>query len=255
MNKLTTRQKVRLSLITISFLLFPVTIYYFSPYLPIQGAIEGLLSGSMIMFFAMFISSLFLGRSFCGWVCPAGGLQYILGNIINKRAKGGRWNWIKYVIWLPWIALIIILAIQSGGFTKIDMLFHTIYGISVANPEAYIIYYTVLILIVLLSMLAGKRGFCHYSCWMSPFMIIGRKLRNLFKWPSLQLKVEQDKCIHCHLCDKVCPMSLDIENMVNHGNIENAECILCGRCVDICPKKVIHFSFGIRRKVGINPSK
>jgi polyferredoxin len=248
MNKLTIRQKVRLTLIIISFLLFPVTIYYLSPYLPIQGVLEGLLSGSMVIFGIMFLSSLLVGRGFCGWVCPAGGLQSILANIVNKRAKGGRWDWIKYIIWIPWIVLIIILAIKSGGFTRIDMLFHTVYGISVSNPGAYIIYYTVIILIVLLSMLAGKRSFCHYSCWMSPFMIIGRKIRNIFRWHSLQLKEERENCIHCHLCTRVCPMSLNVESMVNRGDMENSECILCGRCVDICPRKVISFTFGIRKK-------
>jgi polyferredoxin len=255
MKKLATRQKVRLTIITISFLLFPITLFYLSPYLPIQGAAECLLSGSMIVFIAMFVSSLFIGRAFCGWFCPGAGIQSIFARIVTKRARGGKWDWIKYLIWLPWIGLIIFIGIQSGGFTRIDMLFHTTYGISVANPGAYIIYYGVLILIVLLAMLTGKRGFCHYSCWMAPFMIIGRKIRNLIGWHSLQLKAEQEKCIHCRLCTNSCPMSLDVEEMVNRGDIEDTECILCGSCVDACPKGVIHFSFGIRKKRPISKPK
>ena len=39
-------------------------------------------------------------------------------------------------------------------------------------------------------MLAGRRAGCHTICWMAPFMIIGRKLRNLVAWPSLRLTAQ-----------------------------------------------------------------
>ena len=74
-------------------------------------------------------------------------------------------------------------------------------------------------------------------------MIIGRKIRNFFKWPALGLIVHQEKCSHCQLCTKNCSMSLDVHQMVTNGYIENVECILCGNCVDVCPENVIHFSF------------
>ncbi|NPV02029.1 MAG: 4Fe-4S binding protein [Brevinematales bacterium] len=66
------KQKVRRSLILISFFLFPVTMFYFSPYLIIMGGIGGIITGSFMMFAAQFAHSLVLGRAFCGWVCPAG---------------------------------------------------------------------------------------------------------------------------------------------------------------------------------------
>lgn len=78
---------------------------------------------------------------------------------------------------------------------------------------------------------------------MSPFMIIGRKIRNVFNWPALQLKINNDECIYCHSCSKKCPMSLDVENMVKEKPLEHNECILCGSCVDICRKNVIKFGF------------
>ena len=40
------RQKIRRTMIFISFLLFPVTIWYFSPYLIIQAASEHIMNGS-----------------------------------------------------------------------------------------------------------------------------------------------------------------------------------------------------------------
>ena len=78
---------------------------------------------------------------------------------------------------------------------------------------------------------------------MAPFMIIGRKIRNKFEWPSLQLQVEPEKCEHCHTCIDNCPMSLPVEDMVEQNKMENTECILCGTCVDGCKYKVITYSF------------
>jgi polyferredoxin len=74
-------------------------------------------------------------------------------------------------------------------------------------------------------------------------MVIARKIRNLFKWPSLRLAAEEEKCVQCKICDKKCPMSLGVEEMVQQGSMENTECILCGSCVDNCPEGVIEYKF------------
>ncbi len=42
------RQRLRKALILISFLFFPVTLYYFSPVLIIQGVAEGIVAGSFL---------------------------------------------------------------------------------------------------------------------------------------------------------------------------------------------------------------
>jgi NAD-dependent dihydropyrimidine dehydrogenase PreA subunit len=78
---------------------------------------------------------------------------------------------------------------------------------------------------------------------MAPFMIIGRKLRNLFGWPALGLAVEPETCTGCSLCTARCPMSLEVAEMVKSGVVEHAECILCGTCVDSCKKEAIRFCF------------
>ena len=44
------RQNIRKALIIISFLLFPITIFYLSPYLIVFGATTGVIVGSMIVF-------------------------------------------------------------------------------------------------------------------------------------------------------------------------------------------------------------
>jgi polyferredoxin len=105
------------------------------------------------------------------------------------------------------------------------------------------IYYIIVLLFLGLALAFGRRAGCHYVCWMAPFMIIGRKVRNLFKWPALRIKVDADKCTDCQNCTRECPMSLDVHAMVRKGSMENDECILCGTCIDVCPQHVKHYSF------------
>jgi len=244
------RQKARKALIVTSFLLFPVTFFYLSPALIIQGASEGIIVGSFIVFALMFLFSLFLGRAYCGWVCPAGGMQELCFKLSDKRARGGRLNWIKYFIWAPWLGVIVAMTVRAGGLNAADPFYQTYYGISITGIQSLFVLAIVVLLIFVLAMVFGRRAFCHYGCWMSPFMVVGRKVGNLLKWPSLHLISEEDKCIECRKCTRVCPMSLEVDTMVKAGNMENSECILCGMCVDNCPEDVISFTFRSRVHAG-----
>lgn len=235
------RQKVRRLLLLISLLLFPITIYYLSPYLIIMGAMDGIINGSFIMFALMLVGSIFFGRLFCGYVCPAGGLQECAFSVNDKTPKQGWKNYIKYIIWVVWIAAIAFCYINKGKVIKIDFFYQTEHGISVSNIYCYIIYYVVILIMLLPSVIFGKRIACHYFCWMAPFMVIGTKIRNMLHLPGLHISADPSKCISCKQCNKNCPMSLDVVHIVQSGKCENSECILCGACVDSCPKKVLQY--------------
>ena len=237
------RNKIRNVMILIMFALFPLIYYYFSPYLILMGAAEGIVAGSLIVFGLLFVASLFLGRAFCGWICPAGAMQELCAKARNKNFKNGKRNWIKYGIWLPWISVIAVLFIQAGSIVAIDPLYQTYFGISITGVESAVIFLVIAGLIAGIALAAGKRGACHTICWMAPFMIIGRKIRNTANWPALQLESNKNLCINCKACTRVCSMSLDVNAMVQKQTMENAECILCGRCVDVCPKGAIKYTF------------
>lgn len=237
------RQQIRLGVLLTTFLLFPIVMNFLSPYVIIDGAFQGIVSGSFLLFGGLFISSLFVGRLWCSWACPAAGLQEVAFAVNDRKVRGKRLNWIKWVIWVLWIGVIVMGFITAGGFTKVDPLHLTESGISVDAPQKYIIYYFVIVIVFGLAVFVGRRAFCHAGCWMSPFMILGRKLRNLANTPALRLTAETEKCTNCKRCTRNCPMSLDVNAMVQAQNMENAECILCGMCIDNCPESVIHYAF------------
>jgi len=240
---MSSRQKVRKGIILSSFFLFPATFYYLSPVLIVQASSKGIINGSFVLFVTMFVSSLFLGRGYCGWVCPGAGCQEAISLARDRKVTKG--DYIKWLIWVPWIGLIALLAIRAGGYKRIDFFYATTHGLSVGNVQSLIAYLLVLLLLIVIPTFAiGRRSFCHHLCWMAPFMIIGRKIRNHFQWASLQLKANPENCSHCHTCAERCPMSLPVEEMVEREGMETTECILCGTCVDGCKQSAIKYDWG-----------
>ncbi|MDD5502518.1 MAG: 4Fe-4S binding protein [Candidatus Thermoplasmatota archaeon] len=236
------RQKIRNAAILLSFLLFPITLNYFSPYLIIDAAAQGIVAGSFLTFSALFLSSLFLGRAFCGWVCPGAGIQEACFAINDKKVRR-RSDRIKWMLWVPWIGGIALAAVLAGGLRAVNPLYMTETGTSVAEPANYFVYFSIVALFVILSFAVGKRALCHCVCWMAPFMIIGTKIKNALRLPSLGLKAAPEKCKKCGACDKNCPMSLDVSKMVEANRMKNGECILCGSCIDNCPANAIKYSW------------
>jgi polyferredoxin len=243
------RQKIRRVLLLVSFIAFPVTMNYFSPYLIVDGAFKGIVNGSLIVFASMFAGSLVLGRLWCGWACPAAGLQEPLLRVNNRRV-GRRADLVKWLIWVPWVALIVFAVVRAGGYSSVQPFYGTVGGISVAGDAqrpivfAYVTYFLVVALFFGLALVLGRRGGCHSVCWMAPFMITGRAARNrLGSWPSLRLVAEPDACTRCGTCTDECPMSIDVQALVASGSMEHPECVLCGTCADGCPSKVIRYWF------------
>lgn len=241
-KQLPTRQRVRKALLLFSFLVFPLTLYYFSPVLILQGASEGVLNGSALVFGSMFVASLFVGRLWCGWACPAGALQEF-AEPVNAHRTSRMITWIKWAVWIPWVALIVVMAVRAGSFRAVEPLHQMEGGVTVAQPYWYVIYFIVVAVFLGLALVLGRRAGCHTICWMAPFMVIGRWIRNRVGWASLRLVAEPAQCTDCQTCTRNCPMSLDVNAMVHKATMEDGECILCGSCVDGCPNEAIRFSF------------
>ena len=249
------RQKIRKLLLILSLLLFPVTLYYFSPALIFDAGMKGVINGSFLVFAAMLVLSVPFGRLFCAYLCPAGGLQECAFAVNDKLPKQGWRNKIKYVIWSVWILAVVVCYISNKKELKVDFWFETEHGISVSEIQSYVIYYGILCLILIPALLAGKRAFCHYFCWMAPFMVLGTKLRRLLHLPGLHVKVKaKQNCISCGKCSKSCPMGIDVIREIEKGQIKSRkyipgylpECIQCGACIDQCPCSVLAYGFGTR---------
>lgn len=52
------------------------------------------------------------------------------------------------------------------------------------------------------------------------------------------LILEEQKCINCGLCTKLCPMHLNPKYIKTHKKVDTSRCIGCGTCTFICPSKI-----------------
>ena len=235
------RQKVRRILLYVSLFLFPVTMNYLSPYVSIDGAFAGLLSGSAIVFVLLFVSGLFFGRAWCGWMCPAGGLAEVCQTVIPKQVNAKRLRIVRYSIFAVWFGVLVTGFVLAGGIKGVDPLRLTERYISVDEPLKYIMYYLVVGLFFVLDLALGRRGACHSICWMSPFLSAGMAVGRALRLPQMRIKTKAEECIDCKKCNTKCPMSIDVNAAVKTGSIKSYDCILCGECVNVCPKAVLSY--------------
>ena len=237
------RQRIRLALIILSFILYPVTFAYIACPIITEAASQGIISGGLVVFALLFLSSLVLGRLWCGYLCPSGGLQEIFNLALKRPLRTKKLDWLKYLVFIGIYGSIALAIWSAGGLKTVDLLYRTQNGISILAAGGIIAFLGPVIIITIFVLIFGKRGMCHTFCPIAVMLIIGRQIRNLVRWPALHLEAEKDRCIDCKKCTKECPMSLDVNDMVHQGTMEQAECILCGSCVDTCPKGVISYAW------------
>lgn len=126
-----------------------------------------------------------------------------------------------------------------NGFRDVDMT----YGMMDITIERKIILTTGAILIIVpLTAIFGQFASCKYVCWQAPFMIVGTKIRDYLRLRGLRLKANLNNCTSCKICNKKCPMNLDVLGNINKKKLNDTECILCGNCIDNCKQKVIKYS-------------
>lgn len=62
-------------------------------------------------------------------------------------------------------------------------------------------------------------------------------LDNKTKNYSNKLRTDEDKCIGCGKCEKLCPMN-NIK-IVDKKVVQNNRCTMCYRCINNCPKQAM----------------
>lgn len=189
---------------------------------------------SLLLFGTVAASTLLLGRTFCGWICPlgalgeaAGALGRRLGFKVDQRRIPHTARHVKLLIlgvvlagsWAtgtlvfrpydPWVAW----AHLGGGLDEIA-----------ANPWGF----AVLALLVILAGMGISRFFCRYLC------PLGGGLWILQKLSLTRVERHPDRCVNCGACDRACPMGITVSTA---GRLSNGDCISCGECVESCPAK------------------
>ena len=89
-----------------------------------------------------------------------------------------------------------------------------------------------LVLIFLLGIFI-ERFWCRYICPYAALMNIFIYLGKLLHIKRKVIRVNTNNCISCNLCNKACPMNI---NIVMQTKVTDPNCIYCENCIDKCPK-------------------
>lgn len=64
-------------------------------------------------------------------------------------------------------------------------------------------------------------------------------LRKIFESRG-QISYKYDKCIHCTLCEKTCPVNaITVSRKDKNWSIDHNVCVRCTHCVAKCPTKAL----------------
>ena len=200
----------------------------------------------------------FFGRFICGWLCPFGLVQDLLHKIpFKKKIKklpGDRWlKYLKYVILAVFVIILPLTVLDIIGQGKpwfcqyicpSGTLFAGIPLIS-TNPmlQAALGWlfswkFAVLVFLLILSVIV-YRPFCRYLCPLGA-------VYGLFNPIAFyRLKIDEDKCTKCGICQKSCKLNIEVYKTPN-----SFECIRCKDCMKACPHGAISTTFERKQKKG-----
>ena len=217
------------------------------------GSLQAVLGGNRhnFSFYVVGLVMLFgvlLGRLICGVLCPFGLVQDLVHRLPTKKWTvplkiDGPLRYLKYIIGLVMVVLLPIFFTNQFGlappyFCKYLCPAGTLGGgipLLAMNESlrrligALFGWKMLTLILILMAAIFVSRPFCKYLCPLGAFYA----LFNRFSF--FQMHLDQDKCIDCGLCEKVCPMEVEVRKNINHP-----ECIRCGRCKAVCPTQAIH---------------
>lgn len=181
----------------------------------------------------LFFSALF-GRMMCGWLCPFGWFQELLGRRAVRRTP--RWSWyVRYFV-LAVVVIIIPFFTSEAWFSKLCPMG----AIEGAIPQPLLhpelraeigwLWYTKLSILVAVILWATfyRRPFCNVICPLGAIF-------SLFnRYSAWRIDYERSKCTDCMYCLGICPQGLDPRRDLN-----GHACIGCLECQK-CPYDAIH---------------
>lgn len=196
------------------------------------GYIDKIVASSVVLLIGMILLALVLRRSFCGQVCPLGGVQELFGGmgrklfrrrvtvppVVDRVARLLKWAILVFFVVWTWQAASLVMRPYDpwAAWTHVTSEeLWTELGIGVG-----------VLIVSLLGSMIYDRFFCKYLCPTGAFL-------GLFSRASLlRLRRDADACVDCGACDKACPMNITVSEELT---VRSVECISCNECVNACP--------------------
>jgi len=162
------------------------------------------------------------GRGWCGYACWTTMILDLLPYKVPQKQPVKNLGGLRILIFALSLTYFLIVFVRYR--THIEKIMY------VSLIAGNIIYYGIGILFAFL--FKDNRAFCKYFCPITVF------LKPASYFAISRRRVNQDKCITCNKCKKLCPMGVDmLDKKFSRKN--GTECIQCMKCVIECPKQAL----------------
>ncbi|MEO5351919.1 MAG: 4Fe-4S binding protein [Magnetococcus sp. XQGC-1] len=188
--------------------------------------------------------TLFFGRFYCGWICPATflyelndmlhGYMQRMGVLSRKKRLDLR---LKYGVLAVGVGLSVSLGtvVFSAIYPPLIVGREIQYWVTANGIGAGSLFF---LLTLLFDLLVARRGFCRYLCpGGALYAILGR-------YRLVRIQRLADRCNDCTLCDRECQFAL---HPMRDGF--GQECNNCTACIAVCPTQALTF----RLRLGDTP--
>ena len=219
------------------------------------------IEGPMILFslylfyqFVVFAGTLFLGRRWqCSMICLFNGchaesmgeaLPFIPHNRkrpYSKQVKKPVKNILSVIqalmIFLNFFVISLWIAYSVTGVTFIPLK-----TLNAIEGMKYLVFE--LILMMILWIFVGGRGYCYY-CPAGWFLgVAGRLL-------GQKIETNLTRCTGCNMCNDSCKMSVDVHAAVKKNiPLKSVNCTGCGICIEKCPSKNLKYTTALLEVLG-----
>lgn len=177
------------------------------------------------------------GRGFCGWACwTAAFLEWL--PIKENKEIPVKYTRIRYIVFIVSILVPIIFVLM--GYDWVTNHINESGGVIQTGKPGGLIWFLVgnglyyVVAIALAFKFKKKRAFCKIACPVSLVMKAQTTIA------LIQPRPTGNDCISCNVCNKNCPMDVDIKSYISSGKrVRSSECIQCGMCTNVCPEEAI----------------
>ena len=216
---------------------------------------HSVVNAGLIFFGATILSTLVLGRWFCGWACHVVALQDLSRALLLKIGIRPRPLRSRYMALIPFVGAAymflwpLIFRIWNGfslSVQSVEMTRENFWAtFTTSLPVALFTFFIAGFVCVYF---LGAKGFCTYACPYGAVFNLAERVA-----PG-RIRVNDD-CVQCGHCTLRCTSNVDVSREVHdYGMVVDAGCMKCMDCVSVCPEDALYFGLG-RPALGAKPRR
>jgi len=205
---------------------------------------RGAVNAGFIFFALLILSTLILGRFFCGWGCHIVALQDLCGWLLRRAGIRPRPFRSRLLVFVPLLAAVWMFVAptlirhwlgQEVPAWRAEIISDDFWG---RFPGWGVALMTFAVCGFLIVYVLGNKGFCTYGCpYGGIFGVVDRVAPG-------RIRVT-DACEGCGHCTATCTSNVRVHEEVRlYRAVVDPGCMKCMDCVSVCPKDALYFGFG-----------